>query len=141
MNKLTKYYFLIRMTIISFVLHILLGIANNVLDKFRYVFPDLFDVLMDLISGAKVILVILIIVGILALVVFIYKYSVSKFYSNYQIGVIEAIYHGFADIHGLYDRLIQSGKVIDLQVDLKRSTIYFMLKDQYYSILYIDLLA
>ncbi len=139
MNKQTKYYVLIKYTILSLVLTILLGYVSRTLQSWDLFHPDIINPIYDLIGVLKVLLVIATILGAITLLYLMYNYYTSKFYRDYQLNALEGIYHGFIDIYQVYDKLHNSGKAQNIQVDFKKSTIYFDTQNGYYCFNFIDL--
>lgn len=139
MNNQTKYFFIIKYTFIFLILNLALGFLDRTLQSYFSYMSISFDPLFDLIGVLKVVLVIVIVVASIYLVYSIIMYFGSKFYTDYRISVFEAIYHGFIDIHQVYDKIHMSRKAKNIQIDFKRSTIYFNTETQYYCVKYLDL--
>lgn len=139
MNKQTKYYFLIKYTLLSFVFNLVLGFVSRTLQSWDLFNDSIMNPVYDLIGVVKVLLIIATVVGTIYLAFLVFTYYVSKFYRDYKINAFEAVYHGFADIFHVYDRLYDSPKTENIQVDFKRSTIYFNTSEEYYCIKFIDL--
>ena len=139
MNKQTKYYFLIKATILSFIINLVLGFVKRTLQNLYISSSSILNPVIDLIGVINVLLIIVMILGALYLLILIISYYGSKFYTDYKISVFEGIYHGFIDIHHVYDKLKSSSKVKDIQVDFKRSTIYFDGYEKNYCLKYLDL--
>ncbi|AIO19683.1 hypothetical protein KQ51_01809 [Candidatus Izimaplasma bacterium HR1] len=139
MNKQTKYYFILKYTILALVINIVLGFLKRTFISLNLIVDNIMNPIYDIIGIVNVLLVIAIILGTLYLIYLIAMYYASSFYNDYHINPFEAIYHGFIDIHHLYARVKSSVKVKNMQVDFKRSTIYFSTRDNHYCLKYIDL--
>lgn len=139
MNKKTKYYFLIKNTFLCFVINLILGFISRTLQSWNLFNVNIMNPIYDLIAVIKVILVIATVLGVVYLLFLIFVYYSSRFYRDYRINAFEAMYHGFMDIFQVYDKILLSNKALQLQIDFKRSTIYFETKDGYYCIKYLDL--
>lgn len=139
MNTKTKYYFIIKSSIVLFVVNILLGLVKDFLSTFELLPRDIVTFIVGLIGLTKTLIVIGVILLICYLLYHIYRYYISTFYQSFHISVIEALYYGFIDIHVVYDQIVQSKDIKSTKLDFKRSTIYFTTNKGHYSVKFLDL--
>lgn len=139
MNKKTKYYFIIKNTVLLFVLNLVLGAVIKIVGNFFDTSNDIVSSVFILINIAKVLMVIAVIIGAVYIVFLLFSYYSSTFYNDYRITSFEAMYHGFIDIHHVYDKVKLSGQAKDIQVDFKRSIVYFSTNTKRYSLIFLDL--
>lgn len=139
MNTKTKYYFLIKNSIVLFIVNIVIGLVKDFFSTFDLLPQEVVDFIIGLIGLTRTLIVLAIIAMICYLLYQIYRYFISVFYQTYHISVIEALYHGFVDIHLVYDKIIKSKHITSSQVDFKRSTIYFTVGENHYSVKFLEL--
>lgn len=139
MDKKTKYYVMTRIIVVSVILIILLSLFNKLFALYRYLLPILFDTLTTIFKAGNIISIILLILTVGYLIYQIYLYTKSRFYQDFKISVFEAIYHGFIEIHLIYDQLVWAKDMSDLNVDMKQSIITFRIKHKHYCLKYLEL--
>lgn len=139
MNKQTKYYYLLKYTFLCLIVNLLLGFVNRTLQSLNFLSDSIAIPLFDLIGVVKVLLVIAVVLGGVTLLYLIFNYYSSRFYRDYHINAFEGIYHGFLDIYQVYDKLHSSSKASNIQVDFKRSTVFFDTVEGHYCYNFIDL--
>jgi len=139
MNTKTKNYFIIKNTILLFVINLILGATSRIIDNVLDADNGIVSSIQVLINVSKVLLVILVVAGTLYILFLLFNYYSSKFYNDYRISAFEGLYHGFIDIYQIYDKIKSSQKSDDIQIDFKRSIIYFSTKTKRYSLIFLDL--
>jgi len=139
MNKKTKYYFIIKNTILLFILNILLGTISRIMNDSLDADDVYVSSIQTIISSVKVLLIITVILGSVYILFLLYNYYISRFYSDYKISAFEGIYHGFLDFYHIYDKVKNSSRVDGIQVDFKRSIISFSVGNKNYSLIFLDL--
>ncbi len=138
MNTRTKYSFIIKSVVLSFLINLFIGFVLRTLSKLELKF-DAYFIIEDLLSILRGFLIAYIIIGICLLSYFIIVYMMSSFYRRYRINPLEGIYYGVIDIHVVYERLRSVNDINDLEVDFRRQIIHFNANGHYYSVIYQDL--
>lgn len=139
MNKKTKYFIISKVLLVSIILIIAMSILQNMSMLYRDYLPILFDTLIIIFNAVNTVSIIGLIIGLIYFSYQIYRYVDSSFYKIYKINVFEAIYHGFLDIHIMYDQIRRLADVKELTVDMKKSMLFFSINHKYFCLKFVEL--
>lgn len=131
MDKTTRYYFVISLSLKLLVSYFILTIILKVTDIYLYQFADIVEVLYIIFGYARTFLLLGFIAGIGYIVYAAYMYYSSKFYIVTKIPVSKALYFGYFDLAYVYERLKKADNEVEID-PTNKSLIVHTESNQYY---------
>lgn len=139
MNKKSKYYFLITRLVFTFILVLIIGALLKIISIYQYIEPNIFSVFSIILTVVNTILIIALCLGGIYLVIQSFSYLSSAFYKEYQINIVEALSQGILDMYLIYDKILNLADSKSIKIDFSHQIITFSRKNNYFSILFVDL--
>lgn len=139
MNQKTKYFFLIKYLFIFVILISVISILIKIGNIYNYLNINIFDAIETVLRTINILSIISLCSIIFYFIYQLGTYFTSSLYKAYEVNVFEAIYHGFMDIHLVYEEIHSLTGITDIKVYFKEGVIIFSKKGKHYSIMFLDL--